>query len=256
LTAADVAVLSPGSRLPAPARLHLPFFRCSTAERTGEKDVECIRGKTSAEIDVDRLAADAAGYDDVLIDVGTGDGRYVLHVARTSPTWFAVGVDACRDNLREASRKAPPNALYVIANALALPMELGGMASKVTINFPWGSLLTALLDGEPMLLEGLLAVSRPGATLEVRLNAGALAEAGYTLESGGARIRQALYEGGFDVGDLVWLDARKLRQCPTTWAKRLAYGRDPRAVCLMAMLAGDLETSEETYMANGRYTGS
>ncbi len=173
--------------------------------------MECIRGKTSAEIDADYLAADVAGYGEVLIDVGTGDGRYVLHVARTRPTWFAIGVDTCRDNLRKASRKAPPNALYVIANALALPKELGGMASKVTINFPWGSLLTVLLDGEPMLLEGLLAISRPGAALEVRLNAGALAEADYTLESGSARIRQALHEGGFDVDDLVWLNARELR---------------------------------------------
>ena len=200
---------------------------------------------------MDRLAADVAGYDDVLIDVGTGDGRYVLHIARTSPTWFAVGVDACRDNLRKVSRKAPSNALYVIANALALPKEeLDGMASKVTINFPWGSLLTGLLNGEPVLLEGLLAISRPGATLEVRLNAGALAEAGYTLESGGARIRQALHEGGFEVaGDPLWLDARELGQCPTTWAKRLAYGRDPRAVCVKAMLTADAKAREETCLA-------
>jgi 16S rRNA (adenine(1408)-N(1))-methyltransferase len=207
---------------------------------------------------VDRLAAGVAGYDEVLIDVGTGDGRYVLHVARTSPTWFAVGVDACRDNLRKASRKAPSNALYVIANALALPKEeLDGMASKVTINFPWGSLLTGLLNGEPVLLEGLLAISRPGATLEVRLNAGALAEAGYTLESGGARIRQALHEGGFEVaGDLLRLDARQLRQCPTTWAKRLAYGRDPRAAFLRAMRTADAKAREEAYMANGLYTKS
>ena len=218
--------------------------------------MECIRGKTSAEIDLDRLAAGEAGYDDVLIDVGTGDGRYVLHVARTNPTWLSIGVDACRENLRRVSRKAPPNALYVIANALALPGDLGGMASKVTINFPWGSLLTALLDGEPMLLEGLLAISRPGAALEVRLNAGALAEAGYTLESGGARVRQALYEGGFDVGDLVRQDARELRRCPTTWAKRLAYGRDPRAVFLRAMLASDAKAREEAYIANGPYTRS
>jgi len=184
-----------------------------------------------------------AGYSDVLIDVGTGDGRYVLHVARTRPTWFAVGVDACRDNLRKAaSRKAPPNALYVIANALALPGELDGMASKLTINFPWGSLLTGLLNGNPMLLEGLLAVARPGAELEIRLNAGALSDAGYTLESGAARVRQALQSGGFDVGDLVRLYARELRQCRTTWAKRLAYGRDPRAVCMRATL-GSKSTS-------------
>jgi hypothetical protein len=219
--------------------------------------VECIRGRTSAEIDADVLAAGVAGYDNVLVDVGTGDGRYVLHVARACPTWFAIGMDACRDNLRTASRKAPPNALYVIANALALPEEeLGGMASKVTINFPWGSLLTGLLDGDPMLLEGLLTIARPGATLEVRLNPGALSEAGYTLESGGAWVRRALHEGGFDVGDLVRQDARELRQCPTTWAKRLAYGRDPRAVFLRAMLASDAKSREEAYMANGPYTRS
>ena len=217
-------------------------------------EVECIRGKTSAEIDAAGMAAGVAGYGEVLIDVGTGDGRYVLHVARTSPTWFAVGVDACRDNLRKTSRKAPSNALYVIANALALPRELGGMASKVTINFPWGSLLLGLLDGEPMLLEGLRAISRPGAALEIRLNAGALTEAGYTLESGGARIRQALHDCGFDVGDPVRLDARELRQCHTSWAKRLAYGRDPRAVYLRAMLAGDAEGSEEEYIASSPCT--
>jgi 16S rRNA (adenine(1408)-N(1))-methyltransferase len=217
--------------------------------------VEYIRGKTSAEIDADGLAAGVAGYGEVLIDVGTGDGRYVLHVARTRPTWFAIGVDACRDNLRKISRKAPSNALYVIANALALPGELGGMASKVTINFPWGSLLTGLLDGEPMLMEGLLAIARPGATLEIRLNAGALTEAGHTLESVGARVQQALHEGGFDVRELVRLDARELRRCHTTWAKRLAYGRDPRAVCLRATFAGDAEAREEEYMASGPYTG-
>ena len=216
--------------------------------------MECIRGKTSAEIG---RAPGVAGYGAVLIDVGTGDGRYVLHVARTRPTWFAVGVDACRDNLRKASRKALSNALYVIANALALPGELGGMASKVTINFPWGSLLTGLLDGNPMLLEGLLAIARPGAMLEVRLNGEALAGAGYTLESGGARIRQALHEGGFEVaGDLLRLDARQLRQCPTTWAKRLAYGRDPRAAFLRAMRTADAKAREEAYMANGLYTKS
>jgi len=205
--------------------------------------VECIRGKTSAEIDVERLARGVAHYGDVLIDIGTGDGRYVLHVARTRPNWFALGVDACRENLRKASRRAPSNALYVIANALALPRELDAMASKITINFPWGTLLTGLLDGEPRLLEGLLAIARPGAALEIRLNAEALTEAGYTLESGGVRVRQGLDDGGFDVvGDLLWLDVRELRRCQTTWAKRLAYGRDPRAVCLRAMLRSSVRT--------------
>lgn len=79
--------------------------------------MECIRGKTSAKIDANALAASLAGYGEVLVDIGTGDGRYVLHVARTRPTWFAVGVDACRENLRKASCKAPSNTLYVTSPA-------------------------------------------------------------------------------------------------------------------------------------------
>jgi Putative methyltransferase len=217
--------------------------------------VEYIRGKTSAEIDADELVAGLAGFSDVLIDIGTGDGRYVLHVARTRPTWFALGVDACRENLREASRKASPNTLYVIANAFTLPGELAGMASKVTINFPWGSLLMGLLDGEPMLLEGLLAIARPGATLEIRLNAGALTEAGHTLESGGVRMRQALAEGGVDVRELVRLVPGSCGNAtlpgPNDWPMVAT-----RAVCLRATLAGDTEAREEAYVANGPYTRS
>jgi hypothetical protein len=89
----------------------------------------------------------------------------------------------------------------------------------------------------------------------VRLNAGALAEVGYTLESGGARIRQALHEGGFEVaGDPLRLDFWELRQCPTTWAKRLAYGRDPRALCLRVTLAAGDAKARKEYMARGSYT--
>lgn len=200
--------------------------------------MECIFGKTSAEIGAEALAVKVENHNDVLLDVGTGDGRYVLHVARTRPDWFAVGVDASREGLRKASRKAPPNALFVAANALTLPAELGGIASKVTVNFPWGSLLAGLLGGDPTLFEGLQAVCRPGAEMEIMVNAGAMSEAGYTLENGAAAVRMSLREGGFDPQDAAWLDARELRCAHTTWAKRLAFGRDPRAVCSRARRAG------------------
>ncbi len=147
--------------------------------------MEGIQGKRAVAIDAAALAARMAGYRAILIDIGTGDGRWVRHVARTHPDWFAIGVDACREGLRAASRAAPPNALYVIANALALPRELGGLATAITVNFPWGSLLAGLLEGEFALLDGLRGVARPNATLEVRLNGGALAAAGCSVESQG-----------------------------------------------------------------------
>ncbi len=198
--------------------------------------MEGICGKQAWVIDATTLAARIVGYREILIDIGTGDGRYVRAIARECPSSFAIGIDACRENLRLASRNAPGNALFIIANALTLPRELRGLATQVTINFPWGSLLVALLDGDPTFLDGLVMLAQPGAALEIRLNQGALVEAGSALAAGTMRIQQVLRESGFRTGRSAILDADALRRCPTTWARRLAYGRDPRGWSLVAAL--------------------
>ncbi len=201
--------------------------------------MEIIRGKQVSLIDASTLAERLAGYDVVHIDIGTGDGRFVQYIAQTCPTCFVVGIDACRENLREVSRCAPGNTLFVIANALKLPPELHGLAAQFTINFPWGSLLNGLLTNDPSLLADLVAVASPYAGLDVRLNGGALAEAGWSLEQGADRVRDVLTANGFGVRPPIALTARDLRSLPTTWAKRLAFGRDPRAVCLRATRQAD-----------------
>jgi 16S rRNA (adenine(1408)-N(1))-methyltransferase len=201
-------------------------------ESDGSIQVEYLVGKRALAIDQPALVERLGGRTCVMVDVGTGDGRYVRAAALADPGAFAIGLDACREQLRQASRTAPPNALFVIANALALPRELDGRATHLTINFPWGSLLAGLLDGDSALPARLTAIARPGATLDVRLNAGALAEAGHTLEDGGAAVRAALGAVGFALRPPVALGPADLRACPTTWAHRLAFGRDPRALRL------------------------
>ena len=196
--------------------------------------MEIIEGKRSTEVAATALAARLSRYHDVWIDLGTGDGRFVRQLAAAHPRRLVIGVDACRENLRATSRRVPPNAMFVIANALALPSELAGVAHQVTINFPWGTLLTGLLSAAPALLQGLQAIAQPAATFELRLNGGALAEAGWSLEDGGARVRQVLRESGFAAGPPAYLDAAALRTIPTSWARRLAFGRDPRALYLPA----------------------
>ena len=201
--------------------------------------MEGIRGKQAYCIDAATLAARIAGYRDTAIAIGTGDGRYVRHVARRRPAWwFAIGIDACRENLRNVSRSAPPNALFIIANALALPRELNGLATRITINFPWGSLLAGLLHGNPGLLGGLAALAQPGTILEIRLNQGALAEARHGLTEGMMCIQKTIGAAGFAITRSEALDADGLRACPTTWAKRLAYGHDPSGWYLSAMWRG------------------
>ena len=194
--------------------------------------METIRGKTSHSLDLNGLNERLANFTRVILDLGTGDGRYVHYLAEKNPSWFIIGIDACRENLREHSRAKLPNTLFVIASAQDLPPELHGHVSHITINFPWGSLLGSLLDGDPNFMYGLEAISRADTSLNLTLNSGALAEIGGCLETGTERIRDNLLCNGWQLDAPVQLGAPSLRGFPTTWARRLAHGRDPRALAL------------------------
>jgi 16S rRNA (adenine(1408)-N(1))-methyltransferase len=58
----------------------------------------------------------------VALDLGTGDGRHVLALARARPDTLVIGVDANAAGMAEASRRAArrgtlPNALFAVAAA-------------------------------------------------------------------------------------------------------------------------------------------
>jgi 16S rRNA (adenine(1408)-N(1))-methyltransferase len=194
--------------------------------------METIRGRQSREINTTELNQLIAGYENISLDLGTGDGRFVCKSAEQNKGRFIIGIDSCRENLRVNSGRKLPNALFVIASAQALPHELSGLVSHVSINFPWGSLLESLLTDDACLLNGLLRVTRPCAGMAVHLNADALASAGWDLDSGADQIERVLNAAGWETRSRSGLDASDLRCIPTTWAKRLAFGRDPRAIRL------------------------
>ena len=194
--------------------------------------METIRGKSSLDIDFNGFKSQLKNYNRTVLDLGTGDGRYVHSLATSRPDWFIVGVDACRENLREHSRTKLSNMLFVIASAQKLPCEFEGLFSHITINFPWGSLLDGLLACDSALLAGLIAVSHPDARIEVHLNSGALKEAGTSLDDGARVIHGNLNQSGWRVKPPSCMDHQALAGFPTTWAKRLAHGRDPRALSL------------------------
>jgi len=194
--------------------------------------METIRGRQPCEINGTELHQRLAGYQDILLDLGTGDGRFVCKIAEKHRDRFVIGLDSCRENLRVNSQRKLPNALFVITSAQSLPRELNGLVSHVSINFPWGSLLESLLKDDACLINGLLSVTRPCAGMEVPLNADALSTAGWALESGADQIERILNAAGWKTTSRSCLNAPILRSIPTTWAKRLAFGRDPRAIRL------------------------
>jgi 16S rRNA (adenine(1408)-N(1))-methyltransferase len=183
-------------------------------------------------MDSNELHARLASHQRILLDLGTGDGKFAFHYARAFPSHFIIGVDSCRENLRKFSRAKLTNLLYVIASAQELPRELNGLISHITVNFPWGSLLKSLLSNDPNLMFRLSSISRVNAGIDVSLNSGALAEASMTLEHGTKTIRNNLLQAGWQIKSPISMDTYTLGLFPSTWAKRLAYGRDPRAIAM------------------------
>lgn len=194
--------------------------------------MEIIRGKQTSWMDARMFSEAQRAYEQMRVDLGTGDGQFVRYLAQQYPRHLVIGVDACRENLQQNSRRAPANTLFVIANALALPAELEHRAAFITVNFPWGSLLEGLAERESAVIAGLSRLAFAGTQLDIRVNAGALVEAGWPLEQGAAQIQRVLLASGFAMRPAVALTAAELKAFPSTWAKRLAFGRDPRAFAL------------------------
>jgi hypothetical protein len=94
--------------------------------------------------------------------------------------------------------------------------------------------LESLLQADLSLLDGLQAISRPDASLHIRLNGGALDEAGWELQEGVLQIQQVLAGIGLQVKPPRLMETADLRAYPSTWARRLAFGRDPRAYLISA----------------------
>lgn len=129
------------------------------------------------------------------------------------------------------------NLLFVVAAAEALPGPLRARADRVTVILPWGSLLRGLIEPRPAALARLRALCRPAAHLELVASYGAR-DRGHqhgeedilNLDDAHARGLVARYdEAGFSDTVVERVPLAALRDYPTTWAKRLAYGR-PRDV--------------------------
>jgi len=175
-----------------------------------------------------------------VIDLGTGDGRFVLATAAACPDTLVIGVDANAAGMAEASRRAArparrgglPNACFVVAAAGVLPAELNGVADRLTIHFPWGSLLHGLLTAEPSILGGIARVTRPAAPVDVLLSvvdrdrlAGCASLDQRTVLALAARWAEQ---------DLLLANARPanaddLEASHSSWAKRLRAGENRAA---------------------------
>jgi 16S rRNA (adenine(1408)-N(1))-methyltransferase len=168
------------------------------------------------------------------VDVGAGDGGYVLYRARTAPRTFAIAIDASPDALASgawrAKRARLTNAVFLVDGVERVPCELWCVADEVTVHFPWGSLLRGVLDASGAILGPIAQLMKPGAELRVLLSSTDRDGFG-ELSPERLTSRYAAYsEHGLHLARAEWASPELVAESRSAWAKRLAVGRERRAV--------------------------
>ncbi|MDQ3935985.1 MAG: methyltransferase domain-containing protein [Actinomycetota bacterium] len=180
-------------------------------------------------------------YREVHVDLGTGDGKFVLRAARARPDVLVVGVDMLAEAFADAASRAArkptrggaPNAVFLASDATRPPPDLHARASLVTVNYPWGSLLRAVAAPQAEPLRAIAGLLRPGGRLVALLNLSAAEDSAYAerLELpplDGEHIEGALVPGWRDAGlaEVSWRALAPGEDPPhrTTWGQRLVRG--------------------------------
>lgn len=208
-----------------------------------------VTGKRILEIDAQELAERRRGRPLTMIDLGTGDGRFAYRWAREHRDTFCIGLDPVAEAMREVSHKASrkpargglDNVIFVVASIERRPDALVGLADRLFVNYPWGSLLEAFVVPDRRLLANVVSFARPGADLTVLLNYSVFEDSSYLerldlppfdRDALGIRLAPALEALGVQI-----LEHDLTTGAPpyaTSWQRRLVAGSSRKTLRIEA----------------------
>ncbi len=173
----------------------------------------------------------------IVLDIGTGDGRFVSALAKSDPARFFIGIDANAKPLEKLSTKITrksakgglPNAMFVQAAVEDLPAEFDGLASEIYINFPWGSLLRGVATGDEKILVSLYQKAASEARLTVTIGVDEIRDRRELDRLGVPRLETKYLRGlitgyaaaGFRNFELTELAEAEWSRIETSWARKL-----------------------------------
>lgn len=186
----------------------------------------------------------------IVIDIGTGDGRFVLKQARQNPNKFYIGIDANAKPLAKISMKATrkiakgglPNVLFVQAAVEELPAELDGIADEIHIHFPWGSLLRAVAVADETVIQALRRLCAPECLVEILIGIDEQRDKFEIERLGLPQFSPAYLENilipkyeaiGFEVLESGFLTRSEWSKLETSWARKLQGGSNRKVTYLI-----------------------
>ena len=165
----------------------------------------------------------------------------MLRAARAEPTRLAIGIDADAASMRSSAtrisrrRTYAANAIFVVSAVEQLPEDLAGVADRVTITFPWGSLLRGLITGADAILGPLARVTSARADVTVMWS---ILPHDVAAVGVPPLLDEVLVERfdrhGLAVKEIRPASIEEIRATGSSWAKRLGAGSSRPVTRLLA----------------------
>lgn len=215
--------------------------------------MKILKGNKIENLDGETLRNITRDYKGITIDIGTGDGSFPYKKAKENKDHFYIGLDAVANNMMKSAAKANrkptkgglSNVLYVVDNALNISEELTNSADDIYINLPWGSLRDGVVKGEDKLLHGIRKIGKSKANLDIFVTYSSFYEAKeiisrelplLSLEYINRELRYQYSRYGIEIKKIEICNNDSLKGLDTSWAKKLAFGREREIYHLKGIL--------------------
>jgi 16S rRNA (adenine(1408)-N(1))-methyltransferase len=199
-----------------------------------------IKGNKKIELTEEKLLDHSKEYDEVVLDIGTGDGRFVYKNALENTGKLFIGIDPAEKQMevfsKKAARKKVYNAMYLVGSIELLPFDLLEFADHIHIILPWGSLLKNIVDPDRDIVKKLSSLLKINGNLTIILGYDPNFEPSETQRLGLKEINKEFVNDNvvpklIEYGNLALqqqkvLSKEELFEFETTWSKKLTFGSE------------------------------
>jgi 16S rRNA (adenine(1408)-N(1))-methyltransferase len=199
-----------------------------------------IKGNKKINLEDEKLLDHAEDYEEVILDMGTGDGRFVYKSALENPSKLYVGIDPAEKQMelfsKKATRKKVYNAMFIVGSIEMLPFKLNNFADKIYVILPWGSLLKNIIEPDQNNIKKVSGLLKPEGNLQIIFGYNPRFEPSESQRLNLPEINDELIHqnivpkieeyGNLSLQQQNTLTKNELFNFETTWSKKLTFGAE------------------------------
>ena len=220
--------------------------------------MQILKGKKNIELVKNDFHNLIKPYEQIAIELGCGDGKFIYKLAKENKNWFCIGIDANQKNLEKYSKKIHrktekgglDNIIYIISRIEQLPNELRNIANYIYIHFPWIGLLKGLLALENMkntkntkneILQSIINLTLSDAIIELLFNYAIQYEPQtmeqldlpeLSLDYCNNILAKQYANWGLEIIEVSILSIEEIKKLKSTWGKKLIANRSRDTYCI------------------------